>query len=258
MSALEITQEIRNTASEVASRWGLPGELHEGDHLLRFIVQKRGAKVGTENYFTSGRSAAAKISSTLDALNVKKERLKVLDFAAGYGRVARHAKSMLAKHQLYAADIHPEACTFVQEQLDIPAFCSSLEPSGIEVGYDYDFIYVLSLFSHLPDKTFGNWIGALSDILAPGGYLLFTANGEDKLSRRTEFFGAVFDPEQGFGYRELSDQLDLDGEQYGSMVVSTTYVLDKLKRHAPTVRLHSFRAGVWLNGQDEWIIQRVR
>lgn len=257
MAALEITEEVRSTADRVASELGIPGQLHEDDHLLRHMLGRRGPQAGTESYFKGGRNDAAKVVRTIESLRFNKKSLKILDFAAGYGRVARHAKYLLPKHDFHASDIHEQACAFLHEQLQVPAYQSSLDPTDIEVGRDYDFIYVLSLFSHLPDKTFGDWIGALCSRLAPEGYLLFTTNGEEKLLTRGQFFGPIFDVDRGFGFRKKGEQQDLDGEEYGLMVVSMPYVLEKLKRHAPAARVYSYRAGAMLNGQDEWIVQRV-
>ena len=144
--ALEITEEMRSAANQIALELGVCGELHEDDYLLNFFVNKRGRQVGTEGYFKGGRTDAAKVVRTLKSLKIDKEPLKILDFAAGYGRVARHVKSMLPNHDLYASDIHPQACTFLQDQLEIPSYPSSFNPSSIEVGREYDFIYVLSLF----------------------------------------------------------------------------------------------------------------
>ncbi len=133
---------------------------------------------------------------------------------------------------------------------------SANRPEDLSITGRYDFIFVLSLFSHLPDATFGPWLSALYNLLEPGGSLLFTTHGEAALNLHREHFGLNFDQEMGFGYRPESDQQDLAASEYGTAVVTIPYVYKQINRHTEGAAIKSFKAMRWFGLQDEWIIQR--
>jgi len=255
MSALEITKDLQQAADDEAAKYGLTSELHPEDELLRHIHKKWGTVAGTK-YFQGGRTDALKIKQQIQLLRHPKESLKIMDFAAGFGRITRHLTPLMPEHQVMASDIHSNACEFLQETLNIPAFVSSTDPSELSIGKDYDVIFVMSLFSHLPDKTFGLWLGALFERVAPGGFLFFTANGRVTLDTYPAFYNEIFPDGARFGFRTESDQLDLDSADYGSMIVSIRYVLDMIDQYAPLAILQSYSSGGWLGTQDGWVLKK--
>jgi hypothetical protein len=118
----------------------------------------------------------------------------------------------------------------------------------------FDFIFVLSLFSHLPDKLFAAWLSRLSDMLSPGGFLMFTTHGEAAAEKSQPLANAL-DKDLGFGYLEQSDQLDISSDIYGTTVATPTYVSEQVRR-SMRGRIHSFSSAAWWELQDEWIIRR--
>ena len=95
---------------------------------------------------------------------------------------------------------------------------SATNPEELSVGSGYDFVFVLSLFSHLPDRSFARWMRTLYEALAPGGALLITTHGD---TSRPRFSGIDLSREEngdGWVYRRQSDQADLDLETYGTML----------------------------------------
>jgi SAM-dependent methyltransferase len=130
-----------------------------------------------------------------------------------------------------------------------------LVPEELEVGRDYDFIYVMSLFSHLPARTFTRWILALLACLKPGGYLLFTTHGPSAIERSPDFFGSIYNPEKGIGFRPEPDQPDIDNAEYRSCVISVDYLLRILREKAPGSLLKTYEGGSWLGIQDGWLVR---
>ena len=249
-----LTNELKKMAIEVAKKYDTPSVLHPEDQLLRHIVSKWGG-VGIGKYFEGGRVDAQKVKRLIMSLGHSNPKLKILDFAAGFGRVTRHLKTILPEHEIMASDIHPQACKFLKEEFEISAFVSETNPADIVIGDEYDVIFTLSFFSHIPDKTFGPWMAALYERLAPGGYLFFTANGRNTLAMYPEFFGII--PKGGrFGYRTESDQHDLDGDDYGSMIITLGYMVEKLEEFIPDAILHSYSSGGWVGTQDGWVLKK--
>jgi SAM-dependent methyltransferase len=253
---LKITPEIEEAARDAALPFKARPDLHPEDELLRYIIATRGPEIGSKEYFKGGYISAHQAKRAMDSLPMASGKPRVLEFAAGFGRVSRHLRSAFPNAELVASDIHPTGCDFILQKFGIETAVSAHQPEDLSVGRGYDFIFVLSLFSHLPDKSFGRWLKALYDRLAPGGFLLFTANGQVTIRRRPEFWGRWFDPTAGYGFVEQSDQLDLDPSEYGSMAVSLTYIGNQIASYVPDALLFRFAAGAWFGQQDEWIIQK--
>jgi SAM-dependent methyltransferase len=237
-------------------------DLHRMDHLLGFLKKVLGPEEGTREYIAGGRRDAAQVLELLrKRLRLSGDSpIRILEFACGFGRVTRHLAPQLREMKgpavnLVCADIHPEACEFVSAKFGVPTKESSRWPDDLNVGGDYDLVFVLSLFSHLPDATFGRWIGRLYACLRPGGSLMFTTHGEASLERTPPALAGQLNP-AGFLFGSDSDQADLDSTSYGTMVVSTRYVLRNIEHHAPSAQLVSFSRAVWWNLQDEWILRR--
>jgi 2-polyprenyl-3-methyl-5-hydroxy-6-metoxy-1,4-benzoquinol methylase len=157
----------------------------------------------------------------------------------------------MADFNLTSSDIHDGAISFLSEKLGLPTLQSTLDPDLLKVTEKFEFIFVLSLFSHLPDDLFGRWLKRLIEMLSPGGFLMFTTHGElagDKAPELREALGP-----NGIGYLVTSDQHDLSSKMYGSTIVTPEYVVAQINEF-PEARLYSFQAGAWWGLQDQWIV----
>lgn len=229
-------------------------EIHPEDHLYGFLKGRLGEERARKAYLEGGKSDATQTAATIRRFR-KEPEVNILEFASGYGRVTRHLRDLLPDASLYASDIHPQACEFVITNISVPTLPSSARPEDLSVGTGYDFIFVISLFSHLPDHSFGRWISALVDILSPGGHLMFTTHGD--VSRR-QYKGADFSQHEhgdGWVYIRRSDQPDIADEDYGTMLVEPTYVTRSIAT-CEAALLRSFTSAVWFGHQDEWVVQR--
>lgn len=245
---------------EAARASGAVHHVHPHDYLFDYLL-KRDGQGAIAAYFAGGSSDAMQARRALDRSRIGDDagrRLKVLEFAAGYGRVARHAHVVFADHHYVASDIHPAAVEFLATSCGIEAALSAHEPETLNVGGGYDYIFVLSLFSHLPDHSFGRWLAALYALLADRGVLLFTTHGDAARRKFPVPFENMLDVDRGWGYGRDSDQPDLAGDEYGTMVVTPRYVLDAIEAHCPHGELVRFDAGVWFGLQDEWLVRKHR
>lgn len=232
----------------------IDGPIHPNDLLYRYICKKFPTD-GHTRYFRGGARDAVAMAALVHNKLSKKESIRIMDFAAGYGRVVRHMRELFPNATVAASDIHEEAYHFLRE-LGIESYLSSHNPDLLSLGDPYDFIYVLSLFSHLPDHSFTKWLAALYDHLRPGGFLLVTANGEFARGKLPEQFLPYFDAAKGYGFRALVvDQPDLNAQEYGSMSISEEYFRAAVAKIDPRA-IVTHRPGVWLSHQDEWLIER--
>lgn len=236
-------------SSEIANKYGTPAVIHEEDFLYKFMLDKH-PKDAQEKYIESGRRQSIKILKEVDKFIPNKTR-RILDFAAGYGRVARHLVNVAKLDDISASDIHPQACEFLRLFLD-EVHQSSYDPEKADLGDPYDFIYVLSLFSHLPEKSFRGWFARLARSLNSGGHLLITVNGDAARKRLPNVFLPHFEKARGFGFNpKIVDQPDVPTEEYGSTSVSNEFVERLAGENG--LRKVSFAPAEWFVHQDQWV-----
>ncbi len=240
--------ELEAAAKRYAAIYRVSPALHSEDHMLAHFL-KMSAEGGLKFYFKGGLADAEQLMTTIEGLGIEMDNLRVLEFAAGYGRLTRHLQKLC---DLTVSDIHPEAVEFVSRHCGCPTYVSSRDPEHLEIPGQYNVIAVISLFSHLPDRTFGKWLSALYALVAPGGYLIFTTIGES---------ARVVNPQiptpgpDGYAFQAESEQIDLDTQDYGNATVHPHYVGVQVGR-LPGARLISYEAGTWWKYQDQYIVQK--
>jgi 2-polyprenyl-3-methyl-5-hydroxy-6-metoxy-1,4-benzoquinol methylase len=191
----------------------------------------------------------------IDKMSVIKKRLgetweprAILDFASGYGCVARHLKNAFADKAVTTCDIHKDAQDFNQNVLGLQSIGSQLIPDELNLP-KFDVIIALSFFSHVPKHRFSSWISQLSNALLPGGMFLFTANGHT--THRTICPHMTID-EDGVGFTPASEQKDLSVEDYGLTVSYPRYVF-RILEFQRELRLSTLIEGFWWATQDTYI-----
>ncbi len=173
-----------------------------------------------------------------------------LDFAAGCGRVTRFARECVAPGSLSIAELSAVAVAFQRDVLGIESHTSSTAPADLDDLGDFDFLTALSLFTHLPDELFSSWLEKLYSMLAPGGLLLFSTNGENVL-----FPGRELD-DRGFCFEAVSESLELDLGTYGTTWASTEFVRSAIRSECPSATVHvCLERGLW-HFQDIWVLEK--
>jgi SAM-dependent methyltransferase len=256
LRALDLTPELVSASISHAAAFHVSPALHECDNILSYIIQyseesvAHGPAAGVHEYFQSGKSDAIKIEALIAKLGLGAQS-RILEFAAGFGRVTRH----LTRYHVTASDIHGDAVRFLEQELGVRAIPSDTDPDAFVTTERFDFIFVLSLFSHLPAGLFERWLARLAQTLSPGGFLMFTTHG-DTAGRKIQAFADALDHETGFGFLAITDQGDIAPELYGSSIATTPFVIERIYR-CTDARIASFSAAAWWELQDEWVIQRA-
>jgi SAM-dependent methyltransferase len=255
----EILLEQEARIADMAQRKGVLGHIHERDMLFDFFVRSvflTDRAKAVDAYFEGGEDCCRRFAA-LCAEHVQGTVGTVLEFASGYGRVARHAHHMLPATRWICCDIHLEAVEYVRSRLALEAFHSSTRPDAWDTGgRQFDVVFALSFFSHMPHSTFGDWLERLLDAVAPGGLLIFTTHGEvSESNMRAGGMEARFD-ESGFFWHPASDQRDLALEDYGTSAVTLSYVHRALQRHSKA-RLIRYQQAWWWGHQDLYVVRRT-
>ena len=151
-------------------------------NLIYLIAQHRSPEI----FLRTGEVSARQIRDMLNRNGVELERLNaILDFGCGVGRVIRQWKTLRGP-ELYGTDYNPALIEWCQNHLTFARFeCNTL---AAKLGYEdekFDFIYALSVFTHLPEDLGEAWLRELCRVLKPGGYLYLTTHGAHYFATRT-------------------------------------------------------------------------
>ena len=129
-----------------------------------------------ENFVTVGKACAADIQSAL--LQVGSELgsfNRILDFGCGCGRTLIHLKGLAPNAQIDGTDIDVKAIEWCRQHLNFAKFTISKEHPPSEYPSDtFDFIYAISVFTHLNEEYQFRWLEELRRITKPGAILLLT------------------------------------------------------------------------------------
>ena len=145
----------------------------------------------------------------------------VLDFAAGYGRSTRFLVQHLPAEHVTVAEIQREALEFQQREFEVRTMPSTTDPDELESPETFDLVFVASLFTHLPDRTFGKWLAKLWTLVAPGGVLVFSVHDE-AINR------AGVPLQDGFAFIPSPRSRRISVEDYGTTLTTADYVRRRL------------------------------
>jgi len=118
----------------------------------------------------------------------------VLEWGCGPARIIRHLPALLGPSAtVHGSDYNEASIRWIREHIsNVQVEVNGLEPPLPYGDNTFDFIFAISVFTHLPEDGCIAWINELSRVLRPDGYLFFTTNGDKSaqllLPRETETY----------------------------------------------------------------------
>ena len=217
--------------------------------LLHSLAEHRDAGAALSQYFQIAlQQHAAAMQILHAAFGDDLASIDALDFACGHGRLLRFLSLSLPPDRIYASDLQTDAVAFVRDAFGVHALTSDPEPARFEPGRRFDFIWVASLFSHLPEPLFHAWLARLVALLTPRGVLAFSVRDASLLPR-----GAAM-PASGVLYTAESENANLATEIYGTTYASEAYVRDAVHRAARDERACVRLPRALANEQDLYVV----
>jgi SAM-dependent methyltransferase len=224
--------------------------IHPGDQmLLHSLRQHRDAGAAFSQYFSIAlQQHAAARQLMRAAFGADVDDIDVLDFACGYGRLLRFLSLMIDPRRIRASDLQTEAVDFVRDAFGVQALASHAEPMRFEPGRRFDFIWVASLFSHLPAPLFHAWLARLVGLLTPRGVLCFSVRDASLLADASAL------PPSGLAYATESENADLSSDIYGTAYASEAFVRDALRTATRDAREYVRLPRALANEQDLYVV----
>jgi len=152
---------------------GLHGKLPPA--ALRYRV---GASSDADTFVSIGKTCAGDIQSALLKVSRDVDSFRqILDFGCGCGRTLIHLSSLAPNAQFYGTDIDADAIEWCQQNLRFGTFSVSRETPPIQYASNtFDFIFAISVFTHLNEDYQFRWLEELYRIAQSGAILLVTVD----------------------------------------------------------------------------------
>lgn len=226
--------------------------IHPGDQMLSHSLRHhRDAGAALSQYFNIALQQYSAAQQVMRAcFGASDPTVEILDFACGYGRLLRFLGLSVPHTRLWASELQSDAVAFVAEEFNVQVLASHADPAHFEPRQRFDFIWVASLFSHLPEGLFHAWLAKLVSLLTPRGVLCFSVRDSALLPPTRAL------PESGILYDGFSENAELDAGIYGTTYASERFVRAALRRtlaaEAACIRLPKALA----HEQDLYVVAR--
>ena len=249
------TAEMVPLCEEAAKKHNVIPDIHPNDFIFKFLLNHpnffKDSKLAVSHYFDDGAQSANKLMKIIHGYHGQTgKQFQLLEFASGYGCVTRHLPRFLPKDSITSCDIHVEAIDFIREKIGNPVILSNSVPEKLDLPSKYDVIFALSFFSHMPKKTWARWLNVLFSKLMKDGHLIFTTHG---LQSMKHLNNPQLDSE-GFWFKPVSEQGDLETAEYGSTIVDKKFVY-KICEEAGIKNI-VFHEAYWWRHQDLYILKK--
>lgn len=143
---------------------------------LRFRVH---GLADRQSFLRVGQTCADDLKSALRHTGIAFDSfIDILDFGCGCGRVLRYLHNPSVPQKFCGSDIDPESIEWCQRNLPFAIFKANEPNPPLPFGpKQFDFIYAISVFTHLDvDHQFA-WLNELKRVARPGAIIFATTHG---------------------------------------------------------------------------------
>jgi SAM-dependent methyltransferase len=238
---------------------GIPGRVHFNDFMF---LNSSPAEVAS--YAQRARNVIDLIEEALSLAGRTFDDVEHwLDFGCGYGRVVRFLVDRVPAHRVFVSDVVGEGVDFCAAEFGVHPVSSRAELDGISLG-SFDFIYAISVITHLNERNSVAFLRLLGESLTEGGIALFTTHGQWSIAnaglygseyeaQRSEIAALV--EERGIAYLPY----EFVDDDYGMTWHSREYIERAMAElHGARVAPLMFRPHALDGHQDVHAFQRVR
>ena len=229
---------------------GVNAQISPDDDIFRFFAQHPTSRHALRDYLSDGWRTMTELQALMEqhghALGASQS---FLEFASGHGRFTRHLVQRLPAGTLSVSDVVPGSVDFLQNLLGVQGFYSTPDPDTLTLPQRYQHVFALSLFSHLPESTWGAWLARLHGAVLPGGLLILSTHG----LKCAEQSGVQL--QEGYAFFASSESTAIEGQVYGTTFTSPDYVTRTARRVLGAQAQVSLVPNHFWGNQDAVVIQ---
>jgi len=206
----------------------------------------------SEQYYRSGIAQAEFVMQIVRDYVAHPEP-RICEWGCGPGRIVRHLPAKLAGRAegICGADFNPRSIAWCRKNIDGVRFeCNSLHPPlPFEDGF-FDFVYALSVFTHLDEPGWTEWIEELSRVTRTDGVVFFTTHGKNSIHK------LLPDEKDSFlGGRPVFRTSAAKGKKWYVAYHPSSYICDTLPSEFDLV-VHEEKATVFSLPQEIWVVRK--
>lgn len=224
--------------------------IHPQDEIFQYFAGHESAGNPFREYLSDGWRSMVELMTILERANRPLLQLSsVLEFAAGFGRFTRHlAKALPGK--LTCSDVQVESVDFLKASFGVDGFYSSHAPDTLNFPGQYELVFALSMFTHVPLEMWGPWLRCMWRGVAPGGLLIVSIHNEDAAKKMGVQFSA-----RGDHFMRSSESSSLDAAVYGTTFTTAQCAVNAVQDALHESVMSHEKIAFW-TGQDALVIQK--
>lgn len=232
--------------------FGLDCRISPQDDIFHFFAGHPTSVNPLRDYLADGWRTLAELMLLLEAVGKPLLQMgSMLEFASGHGRFTRHLVKAVGAQCVTVSDVVADAVEFSCASFGVQGFVSSARPEDVQWPRQWELVFVLSLFSHLPRASWLRWLQQLWQAVEPGGVLVLTTHGQEAVQRA----GVSLDAE-GYFFASSSESQAIDAQEYGTAFTSEAFVQAQIKQLEPPAHVHFSPTWFW-NHQDAWTLVKA-
>jgi SAM-dependent methyltransferase len=238
---------------------GIPGRIHFNDFMFG-----GGSADEIASYAERANNVIAAIDATVSAAGKTfNDFERWLDFGCGYGRVVRFLVQRVPAEQISACDVVTEGVDFCHSEFGVRPIYAPTDLTRLQLG-SFDFIYAISVITHLNERNSVALLRLLGDSLREEGIALFTTHGRYSLETP-----ALYGSEYEVRKAEIAAQAErrgmaflpypfVSGDDYGMAWHAKEFIERRMEElHGGRMRLLVFTERGLDDHQDVFAFQRV-
>jgi hypothetical protein len=208
-----------------------------------------------EIFLASGADGRNIIADVLATNGIDIEHMdRLLDFGVGCGRIARHWQDVSA--ELHGCDYNPALVEWCNANLPhVTAVCNQLNPPLPYGDQAFDFVYALSVFTHLTEPQQRPWSAELRRVTRLDGTVLFTTHGPTFEHSDQRFTAPEVAARLGRGELVIFEP-DAAGRNYCAALHPRSWVAQNMLDGFELLQ-YIERGAVMNGGQDIYLVRRV-
>jgi 2-polyprenyl-3-methyl-5-hydroxy-6-metoxy-1,4-benzoquinol methylase len=170
---------------------------------------------------------------------------RILDWGCGCGRVSRYFSRYSAETEIHGIDIDPTGINWIKENLNFGNF-KHIEPDSKTPYPDghFDFIFGISIFTHLTEEDHFFWLKELQRIIAKNGIVAVTTGSTIMRARmfNVSIGDQVSDHLSGYsdqGYNAQIEGATGDDAYYRDTFITKEYIQTVWSEYFDILGIHS-------------------
>jgi SAM-dependent methyltransferase len=178
--------------------------------LLQWVVGPDGDE---EGYFYGGFKVSFGIRAALRLVGKRiSDFNRILDFGCGSARVLHWFQNESGRPALYGCDVSDENIDWCENNVPFAQFTLNKRDPPLPYPSEFfDFIYGISVVTHLDEEHHLAWLSELGRVLKPGGIVMLTVHGQHaaEMDLSKEDYQEFVN--RGFFYRRAVDRRTVEG-----------------------------------------------